>query len=204
MPPVRDPDYDSPASMPSRATSSFYTTVCTLLHERACDYVLWVAGHGGDADTVRTYLEATRVFPSHFRQWASTLSRDTILASIPVLRTIAPGLTSPLRIGPRPRGEYQPDDNPRSVLLPPVVATIVTLATQQHIMRNGQPSTVMAGGSIGFNLSGVYRPQDHVDLLTTNFGTTTFGTTANGQPSLSGLHAPIIEAAILRDGADDK
>jgi len=159
LPPPTPERTIDPDPMPSRATSAFQRTVRVVLHERAADFVMWAAGHGADAPTLRSYLASLNVFPSHFDEWAGPLSRFTILASIPLLRTILPGLTSP---GKGVQMEAVP-----SVPLPPVVATIVTLATQQHIMTKTVPPS-----PLGFS-------------------------TANGSHSISGHHAPILEANAL-------
>lgn len=153
-----------PSAMPSRVTSAFIRTVRVLLHERASDYVMWTAGHGADSATIATYLESLNVFPSHFDQWAENLGRGTILASLPILRSLMPGLTAPSN---RTTAEARAEDEAHPVEVPPVIAAVVTLAIQQHIMAKQRrwPRTTAR-----FPLSGLQRPQDHIELLSTNFG----------------------------------
>lgn len=134
--------------------SPFHQTACSVIYERACDYVMWLAGHGADEDTLNSYLSTVRVFRSHFAEWANGLTRPVIVASIPTIANMMPGLCS---------GTQRADPVP----VPPVVSAVVAFALQQHIMcKEAQLQRAVA-------VSGW------------------------GTPSLSGLHAPIIEAAIL-------
>lgn len=174
MPPKQNPAQDT-GTMTSRATSAFKATVRRQLHERASDYVMWVAGHGGDAATVNAYLDSVRVFPSHFDEWTATMGRDLLIASIPVLRTLMPGFTG---------GEI----DAASVPMPPLIEKVVALAIQQHIMaRATDPVRFSAFGTenlSGFHaptlevdfatiqnhLSRLPSPSSHVELLASNFG----------------------------------
>lgn len=177
MPPdTNKPTIGSPP-MPSRATSAFLRTVRVMLHERASDYVMWVAGHGGDAATVNTYLASLNVFPSHFDEWAHNKSRHTILASIPILSTLLPALgsTAPYRDWtPLDNHTYaslstEPDTVPTPI--PKVVETIVTLALQHHIMTKDQQNLPITGHGQR-SLSGSHSPSfDALDNIFDAFGT---------------------------------
>lgn len=197
--------------MPSRATSAFQQTVRTALHERASDYVMWVAGHGGDTETINNYIDAVRTFPSHFNEWAANKSRATILNSIPLLRSLLPGLTS----GHVTADSAEPSD---AVPLPKNIEVVVTLALQQSILAKDNDRRCRSPLTRDGNaLSGLWNPPNHVDLLATNFGygnknvpfevnpnfsfapDITPGVGAMGNPTISGVHHPIIEAAIYAD-----
>lgn len=150
MPPNRRLTDNQRTPMPSRATSAFVATVRSALHERACDYVMWVAGHGGDTATVQRYNQACAQFPSHFAEWAHSLSRTDLVASIPVLRTLMPGLVPAYhytKYGVQIAESVPATPHP----LPEIVAVVVTLATQQHILRKAQDQR--SAGTFGGNLS---------------------------------------------------
>ena len=115
--------------MPSRATSAFQRTVQYTLHERAADYTMWVAGHGGDTATIRSYLDAFAVFPSHFEEWASNKNRTTLMEAIPALRSLLPSLFSDKAATREPIQLIDP--------FPPAVSLVITLALQQYMMLKG-------------------------------------------------------------------
>lgn len=180
-----------PPMSPSRATSAFHRTVRTLLHERASDYVMWVAGHGGEASTVTSYLSSVRVFPSHFDEWCSNLNRETILASIPALRTLMPGIAA--------THAELPDVIP--VPVPKIVETVVALAIQQHIMAHDRYNKGISGSApksnAVMNISGHHSPASTIDLLSALSTTPIQKFTiysAMGTPNISGFHAPILVA----------
>lgn len=112
--------------MPSRDTSAFQNTVRHVLRERASDYTMWVAGHGGDSPTLTAYLDALAVFPSHFDEWAGNKNRTTLMEAIPALRSLLPSLFSDKDAV---KESLQPIDP-----LPPVVSLVITLALQQYMM----------------------------------------------------------------------
>jgi hypothetical protein len=138
--------------MPSRATSAFQRTVQYTLHERAADYTMWVAGHGGDTTTLRSYLDALAVFPSHFEEWASNKNRTTLMESIPALRSLLPSLFSDRRAAQEP---LQPIDP-----LPPAVSLVITLALQQYMMMKEFGST-----GIITTLSGHHSPKTEAYIM---------------------------------------
>ena len=136
--------------MPSRATSAFQRTVQYTLHERAADYTMWVAGHGGDTATIRSYLDALAVFPSHFEEWASNKNRTTLMEAIHALRSLLPSLFSDKAATREP---LQPTDP-----LPPAVSLVITLALQQYMMNTTDRS---GPGS----LSGHHSPKAYIPYI---------------------------------------
>ena len=136
--------------MPSRATSAFQRTVQYTLHERAADYTMWVAGHGGDTATIRSYLDALAVFPSHFEEWASNKNRTTLMEAIPALRSLLPSLFSDKAATREP---LQPTDP-----FPPAVSLVITLALQQYMMNTTDRS---GPGS----LSGHHSPKAYIPYI---------------------------------------
>ena len=150
--------------MPSRVTSAFLRTVRVLLHERASDYVMWVAGHGADAATINTYLESINTFPSHFEEWSQHHGRDTILASIPALRTLMPSLSSPQKWQTDLAKQVNAETDAKSVPVPKIIETVVTLALQHHIMSKDQEQKRYTGNGQP-SLSGQHMPSLNIDFL---------------------------------------
>lgn len=126
---------DNRPILPSRATSAFFSTVRAVLHERASDYIMWVAGHGGDTDTIRRYIQATVVFPSHFNEWVNSnnMTRTDLVLSLPSISTL-------FRSGVWPGDSYNNPPTGRTLPVPEIVATVATLAIQQHMLRQAQAS----------------------------------------------------------------
>jgi hypothetical protein len=145
--------------MPSRKTSAFHRTVRVALHERASDYVMWVAGHGGTADTVNQYLNSVLVFPSHFDEWAGDKCRDLVIASIPALHFLMPGLT---------KGAA----NVPAVPLTPVIEQVVAIAIQQHIMaKDSNTNSVTEQYAPRLELlSQLVNPAAHISVLAACLG----------------------------------
>jgi len=147
--------------MPSRATSAFQRTVQYTLHERAADYTMWVAGHGGDTATIRSYLDALAVFPSHFEEWVSNKNRTTLMEAIPALRSLLPSLFSDKAATREPFQLIDP--------LPPAVSLVITLALQQYMMLkvvNNPTNFEQSRYAYGINtLSGYHSPKTEVYIL---------------------------------------
>ena len=132
--------------MPTRATSSFIQRIQTTLHSRASDYVMYCAGHGADSDTIRNYLRSLDVFPSHFQEWASRLTRTEIALSIPSLPQLLPGfkLSGPPKTFSWTDSSYGAQDQDQlegidtahlqAQPLPEVVSVVVTLALQHYML----------------------------------------------------------------------
>jgi hypothetical protein len=98
----------------------------TALHERASAHVHWVAGHGGDVSTLRTYLDSLLVFKSHWQEWSAHLSPYDIYASIPALHSLS---LNEIEGDAREEGGI-----PHPV--PPAISVVVTLSLQRKIMRD--------------------------------------------------------------------
>jgi hypothetical protein len=115
--------------------TSFKRTARAVLHERASAFVHACAGHGADVDTIINYTDALAVFESHFAQWSDPLSDTDVLASIPTLHTLMPGVANGLFEDPRPKEASTPYlDSGTSHDVPKPVALVVTLALQGKMM----------------------------------------------------------------------
>jgi hypothetical protein len=126
------------------------------LHERAADYTMWVAGHGGDTATIRSYLDVLAVFPSHFEEWASNKNRTTLMEAIPALRSLLPSLFSDKAATREPRQPWVP--------LPSAVSLVITLALQQYMMLRGDHQLTHT------TLSGHHSPKTEAYILADMIG----------------------------------
>ena len=140
--------------MPSRASSAFQNTVRHVLRERASDYTMWVAGHGGDTPTLTAYLDALAVFPSHFNEWAGNKNRTTIMEAIPALRSFLPSLFTHKNAVKEPLVPIDP--------LPPAVSLVVTLALQQYMMVKDMNSPELG---VRGTISGYHSPTLETSIL---------------------------------------
>lgn len=135
--------------------TSFKRTVRAVLHQRASSFLHECAGHGSDLTTIQSYLDSLSVFESHFTEWANPLSDEDVIASLPTLHTLMPGMSdfrrTVLDVTPRQfiRAREAPIDELRGKHHEPpkAVAVVATMAMQAHLSgtREVEPDT---GGAL--------------------------------------------------------
>lgn len=106
----------------------FHRVAKAEILEQASSYVMWVAGHGGEAATLNTYLAALHRFPDSWDRWAGSLDGADLFATIPILKKYLPIITY--------ESEGEPEAGGKTVPMPPDVQVCVTLALQQSLMED--------------------------------------------------------------------
>lgn len=122
-------DGDNEPLMPTRSTSSFLSMVSRSIRHRATSYTLFVAGQGGDAALIQSYLDAIAVFESHLREWAGNHSSSAIRSRLPHFDSLVPPVA------------FASSKEPDTTLpeAPPLITLVCTLALQEKLRAAGGP-----------------------------------------------------------------
>lgn len=70
------------------ASVAFATWTGKLIYERACDYLLWMAGQQHSLDDLAKFVAALDEFPTCWSAWTSVRRIEDIFASVPALHLL--------------------------------------------------------------------------------------------------------------------
>ncbi len=155
----RPPYVGSSSDRPPYVGSFIATPLAEKLSKAAANYIRWMIQKRAEPEAWTPLLDALQVFSSHFAEWAQNLTIYDIYQSIPILGKPPGGLGDPYMV--TKTGGLLWETKYASELatahpLPPVVATVVTLATQWKLLQEEQGPTTGRFSSFGSNLKQAY------------------------------------------------